>query len=109
MARLSKPPQDAPMPNSVSASMKACTAASRHRLEHDAEQAAGAGEIALPDRVAGTAFKRRMQHARDLRPLLEPARDLQPRLMVVRQPHRHGAQPAQAEIHVVGADAEAHA
>ena len=48
----------------------------RHRLEHDAEQAAGAGEVALPDGMAGIAFERGMQHAQHLRPLLEPARDL---------------------------------
>ena len=80
----------------------------RHRLEHDAEQAARAGEVALPDRVAGTAFERRVEHARHLRPLREPARDLQPGLVVMRKAHRHGAQAAHAEIHVVGTDAEPH-
>ena len=49
------------------------------RLEHDAEQPARAGEVALPDRVAGIALERRMQHARDLGPLREPARDLRGR------------------------------
>ena len=47
------------------------------RLEHDAEQAAGAGEISFPDRVARIAFERRVHHAQDFRPLLEPARNAQ--------------------------------
>ena len=49
-----------------------------------------------------------MEHARDFRPLGEPARHLHSRLMVMREPHAHGAQSAQAEIDVVGADAESH-
>src|ERR1700757_5016302 len=79
----------------------------RHRLEYDAEQSARAGKIAPPDGMAGTAFQRRMEHAGDFGALSEPARDLQSRLMVLRQPHAHRAQPAQAEIDVVGPDAEA--
>jgi hypothetical protein len=55
----------------------------------------------------GTAFQRRMEHAGDFGSLSEPARDLQSRLMVLRQPHAHGAQPAQAEIDVVRTGAEA--
>ena len=39
----------------------------RHRLEHHAEQARGAGEVALPQRVAGMARHRRMQQAQALR------------------------------------------
>src|SRR5215469_640606 len=79
----------------------------RHRLEHDAEEPAGAGKIAPPDGMAGTAFQRRMEHAGDFGALREPARDLQSRLMVLREPHAHGAQPAQAKIDVVRPDAEA--
>src|SRR4051812_36925389 len=43
----------------------------RGRLEHDAEQAGGAGEIALPDRVTGIAFETGMQHAAYFRPRCE--------------------------------------
>ena len=49
-----------------------------------------------------------MQHAQDLRPLRQPARDAQARLVVAREPHAERAQAAQREIHVVGADAQAH-
>src|SRR5215469_3968144 len=79
----------------------------RDRFEHDAEQPAGAGKIAPPDGVAGTAFQRRMEHAGDFGALSEPACNLQSRLMVLRKPHTHGAQPAQAEIDVVRTDAKA--
>src|SRR5262245_11134511 len=51
----------------------------RHRLEHNAEQAARAGEVALPDRVAGTALERRVKDLGDLRTPTEPARDLEAR------------------------------
>src|SRR5262245_12914486 len=79
----------------------------RDRFEHDAEQPARAGKIAPPDGVARTAFQRRMEYAGDFGALGKPARDLQPRLMVLRKPHPHGAQPAQAEIDVVRTDAKA--
>ena len=52
--------------------------APRHRLEHDAEESAGAGKIAPPDGMAGAVFERRMEHACDFGPLFEPARDLSP-------------------------------
>src|SRR5215510_12617856 len=78
----------------------------RDRFEHDAEEPARAGKIAPPDGVAGTAFERRMEHAGDFGALSEPARDLQSRLMVLRKPHTHGAQPAQAEIDVVRTNAK---
>src|SRR5262245_48717559 len=70
----------------------------RDRFEHDAEQPARAGKIAPPDGVAGTAFQRRMEHAGDFGALSQPACNLQPRLMVLREPHAHGAQPAQARL-----------
>ena len=107
IAKLSKPPHDAPMPNRVSSFEKCVDRGLRDRLEHDAEQSARAREIAPPEGVAGTAFERGMEHAGDFGPLCEPARHFQSRLMVLRQPHAHGAQPAQAEIDVIGADAEA--
>src|SRR5947208_3519674 len=71
----------------------------RHRLEHDAEQAAGARIVALPQRMSGMAWKRRMQHARDLRPFAEPARDLEAGRIVRREPHAERAQAPQREIH----------
>src|SRR5262245_66103465 len=60
----------------------------RHRLEHDAEQAARAGEVALPDRVAGTALERRAQDRGDLWAPAEPAPDLQPGLIMLCTPPR---------------------
>ena len=36
------------------------------------------------------------------------ARDLQGGGLMPREPHAHGAQAAQAQIHVVGADAQSH-
>ena len=48
-----------------------------------------------------------MEHAGDLGALGEPACDAQGRLLVTREPHPHGAQAAQAEVHVVRPDAEA--
>ena len=47
-----------------------------------------------------------MQHARDLGPRFEPARDPQAGLVVMGEPHAHRAQAAQTEIDVVGTDAE---
>src|SRR5262245_18078727 len=79
----------------------------RHRLEHDAERSACAAKIAPPDGVARTAFQRRMDHSGDFGALDEPARDVQSGLMVLRKPHAHGAQPAQAEINVIRTDAKA--
>src|SRR5262249_40964204 len=63
----------------------------RDRLEDDAEEAARTGKIAAPHGMARTTLKRRMQHAGDLGARGEPARDLQSRLMVLRQPHAEGA------------------
>ena len=96
------------MPNSVSASMKACTAVSgtglSTMLNRPQAPVKSRFQIAWPGQLSSAG----MQHARDLRPLREPARDLQPGLIVMRKPHRHGAQAAQAEIHVVGTDAQPH-
>ena len=63
------------------------------RLELDAEQAGGAGEVPLPQLVAGRAGQRRVQHAGDFRPGGEPFRDDQAgiHLVVQPQPHRAGA------------------
>src|SRR5215212_4971408 len=43
-----------------------------HRLEHDAEQAGRAGEIALPQRMTRIGLQSRMQYARDFGARLEP-------------------------------------
>src|SRR5947207_8571028 len=63
----------------------------RNRLEHDAEEAARAGEIAPPHGMTRTALERRMEHAGDLGALGEPTRDLQSRSIVLREPHTQGA------------------
>jgi len=48
-----------------------------------------------------------MEHAGDFPTLGEPGCNFQPRLVVLREPHAHGANSAQAEIHVVRPDAQA--
>src|SRR5262245_59373475 len=45
------------------------------RLENDAEQATGAGEIPLPDRMPRVALECGMHDTQDFRSLLEPSRD----------------------------------
>ena len=55
VARLSKPPHDAPMPNSSRPSMKRLASILAPAGEDEAEQPAGAGHVALPERVAGIA------------------------------------------------------
>jgi len=63
------------MPNSVSEFDKRKHGGLWHRFEHDAEQAAGAGIVALPDGIARMALERRVKHAQHLGPRFEPARD----------------------------------
>jgi hypothetical protein len=77
------------------------------RVEDDREQAAGAGEVALPEFVAGAVLEGRMQHLGDFRPRLEPCRHLA-RGGRALEAQLHGRQAAQHEIRVVGADARAH-
>jgi len=87
------------MPNSFRLSRRASTAACglRLRLQHDAEQAGGAAEIPLPDRVAGIGFERRMQNPDDLGPGRKPARHLQAGAIMLREPDGQRAHPAQRE------------
>ena len=77
-------------------------------LEYDAEEAAGTGEISFPDLVSRVAIERRVHHAQDFRSLFEPSRNAQPRLEVAIKTNTERAQSPQREVHVVGADAEAH-
>src|SRR3954469_17036669 len=72
----------------------------RAGLQHDREQAGGAGEIALPDVVARIGLERRMKHALAFGALREPARDLESLLLVLFQAQQHGAKAAEAEEHV---------
>ncbi len=74
-ARLSKPPQDAPMPNRRRPSMKRFRAVLAPAVEHDAEQAAGAGHVALPQSVAGVAGESRIENPGDFRPCRQPGRN----------------------------------
>ena len=78
-------------------------------LELDPEQAARAGEIALPDRMTGIALEAGMQHTCDFRPRCKPARHLETRTMMLRQPHRQRPRAAQREIDVVGPGAKTEA
>src|SRR5262245_66103025 len=57
--------------------------------------------------MPGTALERGMEHASDFRTLGKPGCNFQSRLVMLREPHAHGAQSPQAEIHVIRADAEA--
>src|SRR5262245_26250044 len=75
------------------------------RFEHNAEQAAGSREIPLPNIVTGVAFEGRVQDAQYFRPLLQPSRDAQARLVVARKPYAERAQAAQREVHVIRTDA----
>ena len=61
----------------LSALMKAFTAVVRHRLEYDAEKAACAGEIALPEGVTGTLSSAGCSTRAISGRCFEPARDLQ--------------------------------
>lgn len=49
--------------------------------QHDGEQAARALEIALPEGMAWVRWQGGVHHRLDLRPLLQPLRDAQPRLI----------------------------
>ena len=73
------------------------------RRELHAEQSARACEIALPDRMAGIAFQRGMQHARHFRTTLKPSGELESRFLVAFQADRHGAQAAQGEEAIIAA------
>ena len=72
-------------------------------LEDDAEQAAGAGVIALPDGMPGGAGKGGVKDAPHLRPLTEPARDANPRFHLVIEPDRERAHAAEREPAIIGA------
>ena len=76
-----------------------------HRLQHQPEQAAGAGEITLPQGVTGVAFQTRVQDAGDFRARRQPARQRQARFLVARQPDRKGAQAPQPQPAVKGGQA----
>src|SRR3546814_20648132 len=77
--------------------MRQCVDESRPRaivgaLQGKAEQPAGAGEIARPQRMAGIVRQPRMEHPPDLCPPPEPARERKPVLAVplpahVERPH----------------------
>ena len=64
-------------------------------------------EVALPELVAREARQRRMQHARDVVAAFQPLRDVKRALLMVLQPHAHGAQAAQHLVGIVGRAADA--
>ena len=64
------------------------------RLEHHAEQAASAGEVAKPDVMAGGAGQGGVQDLRDLWPAGEPLGHFDPRLLLLAQAHAHRADAA---------------
>ena len=91
-------------------SIMAATAAAAHGLQHDAEEAGGASEVAPPQRVAGISGQRRIEHARDLRPACSQrasAERRSPGAARRRTPQR--AQAAQGEVAIVGRGAVADA
>ena len=73
----------------------------------EGEQAGRALELLLPVVVAGAVGQGGMQHLVDLGPVLQPVRDLDAALLVMAQPHAHGAQAAQREVAIVGRGVEA--
>jgi hypothetical protein len=70
-------------------------------FEDDGKNARRSGEIALPEFMPGRAFQCRMQHAFNLRPSRQPARNLQGRGLDVLQSHRHGPHAAQGQTAIV--------
>ena len=78
-----------------------------HGLQDDGKEPAGAVEVALPERVAGIGWQRRMQHAGDLGARCEPARDLEAGFVMTLEADIERAQAAQAEIGFLGAGADA--
>src|SRR5690349_14818647 len=77
-------------------------------VEHDRENPAGAGEIALPEPMSGMAFETGVQDARDALLRFQPARDIERALLMMRKAHAHGAQAPQHLVDVVRAGAAAH-
>ncbi len=59
-----------------------------------------------PQRVSGIGGKGGVNHARDLGPLRQPARKLEPRRLMPLKPHAEAAQAPQAEIDILGPGAE---
>ena len=78
------------------------------RLQFETEQAAGAFEVAFPERMAGIAGQGGIEYPRHFRPRAEPVRQRQRRLLVTLQPDRQGAQAAQGQEAVVAAGGKAH-
>ncbi|MNY34067.1 hypothetical protein D3C86_1683790 [compost metagenome] len=70
-------------------------------------QAAGAAEVALPQRMAGIGRQRGIEHAADLGLALQPLSHLRRMALVLGQAHRERAHAAQCEIGVVGANGQA--
>jgi hypothetical protein len=90
------------MPNSASDSTSACVlSAEKLGLELDAEQAACAGEVALPDRVTRRARQARMQHLLHLGPPAQPVRHLDRGIHLLRQSHAQRAHAAQCQPAIV--------
>ena len=105
--RLSKPPQLEPMPKSFNALTNASIARSPIGISHEREKRSRAVEIALPDLMAGIVFQRGIDHTPHIRAFLKPARDGERALHLLLHPHADGAEAAQREVAVVGANAEA--
>ena len=78
-------------------------------LEDHPEQTARACEVAFPKRMARIAIQRRVEHARDLGPRLQPARDGKRILLMACEAHAKGAQAACCQKYVVRRDGVAEA
>src|ERR1044072_6787294 len=70
--------------------------------EDEGEQPGRPGKVALPDVVARTILHRGMENARDLRLLLEPARDPEPVLLVPPEPDVERPQAPERQPGIVG-------
>ena len=78
------------------------------RMQDDAEQAAGPGEIPFPQVVPARAGQRREDHFGDFRALPQPLCDGQRAAGVTLEPHRQRAQATQREETIVAAGGHAH-
>ena len=71
------------------------------RLEHHAEQAAGAGEITLPQGVLRMRWKCRVQYTQHLWPVFKPARHFKPAFLLLFQANGHGARTTQRQPAII--------
>ena len=80
----------------------------RHGLQHNRKEAGGAGEVALPKRVARMVGQGGVDDAKHFGPVAEPVRKRQPLAFRLPQAKLHRAQAAKREKHVLCAGRDRH-